>query len=72
MFQVRGLESGRARDVGGVLRISRGGSYESGDWEGDGEEEGEKEGGKEEEERGGEWLWSVGGDGGARVWTRGQ
>lgn len=52
---VRGLDTGVARDVSGVLRISRGGACEEADGE--------------MEER--ECLFFVGGDGGLRVFERG-
>jgi elongator complex protein 6 len=60
---VRLLDSGTARDVSGVLRITRGG----GGW--DDEEEGEF---KDRSEDGSELLYYVGGDGGVRVFERGQ
>lgn len=55
ILSVRGLDTGVARDVSGVLRISKGGAFE--------EEDGEIE------ER--ECLYFVGGDGGVRVSERG-
>lgn len=62
---VRALETGAARDVSGVLRITRGGGY--GGWEEDGEEEGEGEGmGREVE-----LLYLVGRDGNVKVFERG-
>lgn len=56
-MSVRGLDTGVARDVSGVLRITRG----AGSWverEGDGLEEKE-------------CLYFIGGDGGAKVFERG-
>lgn len=62
---VRALETGAARDVSGVLRITRGGGY--GGWEEEGEEEGEGMGmGKEVE-----LLYLVGRDGNVKVFERG-
>jgi len=52
VMSVRGLDTGVAKDVSGVLRVTRG-----------------AEAGGEVEE--GEWLYFVGGDGGARVFERG-
>lgn len=57
---VRALETGAARDVSGVLRITRGGG-----WEEDGEEEGEGMG------REVELLYLVGRDGNVKVFERG-
>lgn len=58
VLSCRRLGTGRARDVSGVVRVSRGGSY------GD-----EDEDGIEMEE--GEWLYHVRGDGSVKVWSRG-
>lgn len=59
VLSVRELDTGGARDVSGVLRVSRGGAW----WGFDDGEEGEFE------ER--EVLFFVGGDGGVRVFERG-
>ncbi len=59
ILSVRGLDTGVARDVSGVLRVSRGGGYGGGEDDGEGEVE----------ER--ECLYFVGGDGGVRVFERG-
>lgn len=58
---VRALETGAARDVSGVLRITRGGGY--GGWE---EEEDGTEMGREVE-----LLYLVGRDGNVKVFERG-
>ena len=58
IMQLRGLDTGAAKDVSGVVRISRGGAYE---------EEAEKENLSE-----GEWLYKISGDGSVRVWGRGE
>lgn len=61
---VRALETGAARDVSGVLRITRGGGW---GWEEDGEGEGEGMGmGREVE-----LLYLVGRDGNVKVFERG-
>lgn len=57
----RMLGTGWAEDVSGVVRVTRGGYAE------EDEDEGPGEGVKE-----GEWLYSVAGDGGVRVWGRGE
>ncbi len=57
---LRLLDTGAARDVSGILRITRGGD--------DGTDE-DTRGGEEVEER--ELLYFVGGDGGVRVFERG-
>lgn len=63
---VRALETGAARDVSGVLRITRGGGW-GGGGEGGWEEEGEGEGmGREVE-----LLYLVGRDGNVKVFERG-
>ena len=83
MVQVRGLDTGGSRDVGGVVRICRGGvGLEEEETEDEEEEVGEEgkeaaaqnhrsgENGEERWEEG-EWLWEVKRDGGLRVWERG-
>lgn len=55
---LRGLDTGSARDVSGVLRVTRGVLEEDDDGKG---EEGEER----------ELLYFVGGDGGVRVFERG-
>lgn len=61
---VRALETGAARDVSGVLRITRGGGW---GWEEDGEGDGEGMGmGREVE-----LLYLVGRDGNVKVFERG-
>ncbi len=64
VLQLRGLDTGAARDVSGVLRVSKGGAGVE-----------RLEGGREtsvEEEEEREWLYQVKGDGSVRVWTRGE
>jgi len=57
-MQLRSLDTGAAKDVSGVLRISRGGLYESTEDIDSGSEY--------------EWLYQVKGDGGVRLWSRGE
>jgi elongator complex protein 6 len=57
VLQLRGLDTGAARDVTGVLRISHGGQSE------DVYEPAAAEG---------EWLYQCKGDGSVRVWSRGE
>jgi elongator complex protein 6 len=57
-MQLRGLDTGAAKDVTGVLRVSRGGSYD-------------EDSAKSRLEEG-EWLYQLKGDGSVRVWSRGQ
>lgn len=57
IMQLRTLDTGAAKDVSGVLRISHGGSTEP-----------EEEIDFPE----GEWLYQVKGDGNVRVWSRGE
>ncbi|KAM3084158.1 hypothetical protein ACMFMG_001742 [Clarireedia jacksonii] len=63
LISVRELDTGAARDVSGVLRVTRGGQGFSGPENG-------VENGTEIEEK--ELLYFVGGDGGVRVFERGQ
>ncbi|KAK2734287.1 hypothetical protein FQN55_002835 [Onygenales sp. PD_40] len=64
VMQLRGLDTGVARDVSGVLRISKGGGWAEMRGKGDGETEGEVE------EK--EVLYFVQGDGAVRVFGRGE
>lgn len=70
VIALRLLNTGAARDVSGVLRVTRGGCE---DWDlEDGEEDGEDGVRNEDcrvEKR--EFLYYVGGDGGVRVFERG-
>lgn len=58
---VRALETGAARDVSGVLRITRGGGWEEEEEEGEGTEMGREV----------ELLYLVGRDGNVKVFERG-
>jgi elongator complex protein 6 len=58
VMQLRGLDTGAAKDVTGVLRVSRGGSYDEDSTKSRLEE--------------GEWLYQLKRDGSVRVWSRGQ
>ena len=64
------METGAARDVGGVLRLSRGGAGydEAEDHESDGDT-GVVGAGQGQE---GEWLYQVKADGSVRMWARGE
>lgn len=86
VVQLRGLDTGPARDVSGVLRISGGGA--TGDGEGFGRRRAAAGGrertgnvhdkddddGEDEDGKsaGGEWLYQLRGDGSVRVWARGE
>lgn len=59
VLQLRGLDTGAARDVTGVLRISPGGTYED-------------DQGQDSAPAEGEWLYQCKGDGSVRVWSRGE
>jgi elongator complex protein 6 len=58
VFQLRALDTGSARDVTGVLRVSRGGA---------GQEVAGPQSGLEDAE----WLYQLKGDGSIRIWSRG-
>lgn len=58
VMQLRGLDTGTAKDISGVVRISHGGTHE---------DEPEKQSLPE-----GEWLYKVSGDGSVRIWGRGE
>lgn len=62
VLQLRTLDTGAAKDVSGVLRMSRGGGYDAS----------ETEGGKEDEITEKEVLYFVQRDGGVRVFGRGE
>ena len=71
VLQLRGLDTGRAKDVTGVVRVSRGGEWreeDDGGRRGDEAEKDGEDGGKSE----GEWLYFVGGGGDIKVWGRGE
>jgi elongator complex protein 6 len=62
VYQLRGLDTGAAREISGVVRVSRGGAfgdYDDGNGDGEGVE-------------GGEWLYQWKGDGSVRLWSRGE
>lgn len=70
LFQLRGLDTGSAKDVSGVVRVSRGGDV--------GIDAG-LDGRQERQQRvqvqdlvDGEWLYQLKGDGSVRVWARGE
>jgi elongator complex protein 6 len=62
VVQCRALGTGWAEDVSGVVRVTRGGCC-------DGEETDTDDTGEPVQE--GEWLYYIGGDGGVKVWGRG-
>ena len=59
VLQLRGLDSGTAKDVTGVLRVSQGGNYDAAGHTSSGLREGE-------------WLYRCKGDGNVTMWTRGE
>ncbi|KPI38921.1 uncharacterized protein AB675_5758 [Cyphellophora attinorum] len=61
VFQLRGLSTGAAKGITGVLRVTRGGGFDD-----DSEEGGSAEGVD------GEWLYQWKGDGGVHLWVRGE
>lgn len=63
VLSLRPLDTGKARDVSGVIRVSRGGA-----WDDDVEEDGTKEQERKELEA----LYFVQNDGGVRVFERGE
>ncbi|KAK5033828.1 hypothetical protein LTR13_006880 [Exophiala sideris] len=69
VWQLRGLDTGSAKDVTGVLRISRGGDLDS-------EEQNSGAGAqshvKFDEVADAEWLYQVKGDGSVKIWSRGE
>ncbi|KAI1628884.1 hypothetical protein EDD37DRAFT_24766 [Exophiala viscosa] len=69
VWQLRGLDTGSAKDVTGVLRISRGGDLNF--------EEGSSGAGAQSHTRlddmpDAEWLYQLKGDGSVRIWSRGE
>ena len=68
LFQLRGLDTGIAKDVSGVVRVSRGGAEED-----DNRNEDAPQGSRQEEDLvDAEWLYQLKGDGSAKVWGRGE
>ncbi|EXJ64570.1 hypothetical protein A1O7_00907 [Cladophialophora yegresii CBS 114405] len=65
VFQLRGLDTGSAKDVSGVIRVSKGGDG------GDGENE-ISTSGRTTDLPDTEWLYQLKGDGSVRVWGRGE
>jgi elongator complex protein 6 len=61
IFQLRGLSTGAAKGITGVLRVTRGGGFDD-----DSEEGGGAEG------LDGEWLYQSKGDGSVNLWVRGE
>ena len=59
VLQLRGLNTGTARDITGVLRASKGGAHEEVDAGSKGLEDAE-------------WLYQLKGDGSVRMWSRGE
>jgi elongator complex protein 6 len=69
VIQLRALDTGSARDVSGVVRLSKGGSASAADED---EDDGNDNGGDGMVGLSdGEWLYQVKGDGSVRVWGRG-
>ncbi|KIW90342.1 uncharacterized protein Z519_08986 [Cladophialophora bantiana CBS 173.52] len=70
VLQLRGLDTGSAKDVSGVIRASKGGCYEGNE---DGfDESSHSRAGNVDELDDAEWLYQLKGDGSARVWGRGE
>ncbi|EXJ85393.1 hypothetical protein A1O1_05757 [Capronia coronata CBS 617.96] len=67
LFQLRGLDTGSANDISGVIRVSRGGddSIEFGPNEG-------QDKNHVQDLVDAEWLYQLKGDGSVRVWARGE
>lgn len=63
MLSLRPLDTGKARDVSGVIRVSRGGAWDD---DNDDDEEGQ------EQQKELEALYFVQNDGGVRVFERGE
>lgn len=59
VLQLRGLSTGAAKDITGILRVSRGGGYEDARTEITPTEDAE-------------WLYQSKGDGSVRLWVRGE
>lgn len=64
VWQLRGLDTGSAKDVSGVVRVSKGGGWE--------EDDGDHGRNREEQLSDGEWLYQIKGDGSVRIWARGE
>lgn len=64
VLQLRGLDTGNAKDVTGVIRVSRGGDMGIEGYDGD-------DGKVQAALPDAEWLYQLRGDGSVRVWGRG-
>ncbi|EXJ79595.1 hypothetical protein A1O3_07874 [Capronia epimyces CBS 606.96] len=69
VFQLRGLDTGSAKDVSGVIRVSRGG--DRGMYDGVGVDD-SPDRSREQDLADGEWLYQLQGDSAVRVWARGE
>jgi elongator complex protein 6 len=62
VFQLRGLDTGSAKDVSGVIRVSKGGD----------DQDEIPSSASTKELLDAEWLYQLKGDGSVRVWGRGE
>jgi len=71
VVQCRALGTGWAEDVSGVVRVTRGGCCDEEEETGADSTGVEAERDNHEPVQEGEWLYYIGGDGGVKVWGRG-
>ena len=69
VWQLRGLDTGSAKDVTGVLRISREGDLDFREESSGAEAQSHM---KVDDVPDAEWLYQVKGDGSVRIWSRGE
>lgn len=71
IFQLRALDTGSAKDVSGVIRVSRGGSVGAGEKD-EIKDTGSAHMGGMGDVPDAEWLYQLKGDGTAKIWGRGE
>lgn len=71
VFQLRALDTGSAKDVSGVIRVSRGGNFEA-DEEDEIKDTGNARVGGMGDLPDVEWLYQLKGDGTVKIWGRGE
>ncbi|OAG34052.1 hypothetical protein AYO21_11798 [Fonsecaea monophora] len=72
VFQLRGLDTGSAKDVSGVVRASKGGGYEGNENDEHAPSTTQRRSGDGDDLDDAEWLYQLKGDGSVRVWGRGE
>ncbi|OAL34364.1 hypothetical protein AYO20_06417 [Fonsecaea nubica] len=72
VLQLRGLDTGSAKDVSGVIRASKGGGHEGNENDEHAVSTTQRRSGDGDDLDDAEWLYQLKGDGSVRVWGRGE